>query len=81
MAKDDDMYGLVCKERFDKIEGMQEETLRILRGKNSDPGLVDDVRGLKKAYKKIVGGGIFIAAAVVIQILRIVGEWISGMAK
>lgn len=78
MTKDEEMYGIVCKERFDKIENMQEETLRILRGKNSDPGLVDDVRDLKKTYKRVVGGGIFILCTVFLQIIRSIGEWILG---
>jgi len=81
MPKDDEMYGLVCKERFDKMEGLQEETLQLLKGKDLDPGLVDEVRGLKKAYKRLVGGGIFIAAAITVQIVRSVGEWISGIIK
>jgi len=81
MPKDDDMYGLVCKERFDKMEGMQEETLRILRGKNGDPGLVDEVRALKKANKIIWGGGAFVLCAVVMQTIRIVAQWISGAIK
>jgi hypothetical protein len=63
------------------MEGLQEETLQLLKGKDLDPGLVDEVRGLKKAYKRLVGGGIFIAAAITVQIVRSVGEWISGIIK
>jgi len=81
MAKDEDMYGLVCRGRFDKMEEMQEETLRILRGKNSDPGLVDDVRELKKANKRIWAGGVFVLGAIVVQAVRIAVQLISGMVQ
>lgn len=83
MAKecDNQMYEIVCKERFDDMKELQQETLRILKGKNSDPGLVDDVRALKKAHKRIVGGGIFILCAFALQIVRVISDWISGVPK
>ena len=81
MAKDDEMYGLVCEKRFDKMEALQEETLRILKGKNGDPGLVDEVRTLKNTNKIMWSGGVFVLCAVVIQIFRVVAQWISGAIK
>jgi len=83
MAKECDnrMYGLVCRERFDRMESMQEETLRILRGVDSEPGLVDDVRGLKKANKRIWAGGVFILCAFVLEIVRAAWGWIERIVR
>jgi hypothetical protein len=81
MAEEKQMFGLVCKDQFDRIDKKLEETLRLLRGKNSEPGLVDDVRDLKKAYKRILGGGLFILAAFVVQIIRSLANWISGISQ
>lgn len=78
MAKDEEMYGLICKERFDKLEGLQVETLKILRGRNSDPGLVDEVRELKRSYKRIWAGSVFVVGAITIQVIRYAIHWISG---
>lgn len=82
MAKDEkEMYELICKDKFNELRGMQAETLRILKGENSKPGMVDDVRGLKKAYKRIIGGGIFVIAAIILQVIKFLGDWISGIVK
>ena len=72
MAKADDereMYDLVCKEKFDHIIKKQDEVLDLLRGKNSTPGLVEEVRGLKKVHRVIIGAITFILSVIVIQLI------------
>jgi hypothetical protein len=82
MAKDEkDMYELICRERFKELKEMQAETLRILKGEDTEPGLVDDVRGLKKSYKRIIGGGIFVLGAIILQAVRFIGDWLAGIFK
>lgn len=83
MAKENEqrMYELVCERRFDELKEMHAETQRILKGKDTEPGLVDDVRGLKKAYRRIIGGGIFVLAAIVVQLVRFIGDWLAGIFK
>jgi len=72
---DDKMYHLICKERFDKIDSKQDEVLGLLRGKNGDPGLLDDVRTLKNRWKVIYGT----AGAVALIVLRTVIVWVKDI--
>lgn len=67
MECDKEMYRLVCEKQFDKIEQLQTQTLELLRGKNGSPGLVDDVRGLKKVYTMLVGAVVFLVSVLLIQ--------------
>ena len=52
-SDDEKMYRLICKERFDNIDKSQQEIISLLRGKNGDPGLLDDVRDLKRRWTLI----------------------------
>jgi hypothetical protein len=72
MAKDDDMYELVCKEKFEHIIKQQEEVLGLLRGQNGTPGIVEEVRGLKRVYKAVVGA----VASILILVGGIAANWI-----
>ena len=54
MAKEE-MYELLCKDRFDRIDKTQEEMLAILRGHNGNAGLIEEVRWIKKIHKVIIG--------------------------
>ena len=74
----DEMYEVVCGKRFDKIDETQKEIINLLRGKNNSPGLVDDVRGLKKAYRSIIAAVIFIVCLVVTEVVPWVKEIIFG---
>jgi len=86
MAKDDDMYGLVCKERFDKM--LKEETLKTLRSlvckerfdEKSDPGLADEIRKLKNSRRRIWAAGV-ILGAIAVHITHIVAQLISGLLQ
>ena len=72
MAEDcnKDMYTLVCKERFDELgkglERNHKEIIDILKGKNGDPGLIDNVRDntrMRESLRKITW--LFVGAIVV----------------
>ena len=69
-VENDEMYTLVCKSRFDKMEKKQDEVLDLLRGKGDAPGLVDQVRKLDRAYKAIIGAIVFIISAFIVAIIR-----------
>ena len=71
MAKEEkEMYELICKSRFDSIDGKQDQVLDILRGKNSKPGLIDEVRTLKSRWAIIFGSLIVLFSALVTQLIR-----------
>jgi hypothetical protein len=78
---DQGMYDLVCKGRLDKIEQMQKETISLLRGKDGDPGLLDDVRNIKASHKRVVAGVALVVGAVVIQLLTLLVQWVVATAK
>ena len=77
MAKCDEgnMYPMICEPRFDKIDAKQEEILTVLKGRNGDPGVLDDVRNLKKWHKATLGFVIFIGSAFTLQVIRDVWTW------
>ena len=78
MTEDEKMYELICKDRFDKMEELQHETIGLLRGKNGDPGVLDDVRALKNAHRKIVATVIFVASAFLLQAIHATWVWAAG---
>lgn len=75
MAKTDDegMYDRICRPNFDEIKLGQKEILGLLRGKNGDPGLLDDVRTLKARWKVIYGTAAIVAVAAVKAVIA----WVS----
>ena len=66
----DKMYSLVCEKRFDSMEAKQDQVLDILRGKNSEPGLIEEVRTIKRRWKWIIGSGAVIVTALVTQLIQ-----------
>jgi len=52
-------YELVCKQQFDELKTDIREIRDLLKGKNGNAGVVDDVRGLKKFNKYICAAVIF----------------------
>ena len=71
MAKTEDgreMYELVCKEKFDFLIEKQDEVLGLLRGRNGTPGLVEEVRSIKKLHKLIIGVVGFVVSVIVVQL-------------
>lgn len=79
MAKerDGEMYELVCKDRFDKMETLQQEAISLLRGSNGDPGILDDLRAIKRAHRMIGGAVIFLSATIAVQFVEAIWSWIS----
>jgi len=73
------MYELICKGRFDKLETMHQETIDILRGKNGNPGLLDDVRKVTQSHKRVVGIIIFAGGAIALQLIGVGIEWIKAL--
>jgi hypothetical protein len=73
MPENDKMYELICKERFDKMEEMQKETLELLKGKDDKPGLVEQVRNLRNRWKYIFAAVIFLVANLCLQVI----EWVK----
>jgi hypothetical protein len=67
MDCDREIYETFCKDRFDKIEQTTDKTLDILRGQNGSPGLIHDVRNLKKVYKALVAGAVFLVTVLTVQ--------------
>ncbi len=78
MAKcdDDNMYPMVCEPRFDRIDEKQEEMLSLLRGRNGNPGVLDDVRNLKKWHKATLGFAVFVGSAFVLQVIGDLWTWV-----
>ena len=63
------LYELVCKQRFNEASEQRSEILRLLRGSNGNPGLVQDVSYLKRVYKTVVKALIFILGVFTAQVV------------
>ena len=72
MHSEEEFYDRFCKNHFTKIEEKQDQVLELLQGDNKTPGLVEEVRGLKKVYRAVVGA---IGAILVIIFAQAV-DWI-----
>ncbi len=72
---DEKMYNLICEKRFDNLDAKQDRILDLLKGKNGDPGLLDDVRTLKKRWVVIYGT----AGIVFITLLREILPWLLNL--
>jgi len=58
-------FSEICKPCFDELKRGNAEIIQLLKGKNGDPGLLDDVRQLKSRWKTIFAAiGVLFAAAV-----------------
>ena len=82
---DKEMYEMVCDGRFDKLENAieksHEETMAALKGTDTQAGICERVRVLEKAYSKIMAGGIFVLAAIGLQIISAAFGFIKGLFK
>lgn len=74
--KDCDMYETVCKDRFDKLEELHNETIGLIRGKNGTPGLVEEIHIMKRQSRAIIATGIFLGGAVMTQIIESLWKWL-----
>ncbi len=73
----EELYKLVCGKRFDKIDEAIKDIAGLLRGENDKPGLVEEVRSLKKFNKGVIGSVGFVVCVIVAQIIN----WISGWLR
>jgi len=67
MATEEKFYNQWCKPQFEDIQSSQKEILRLLRGKNGDPGLIDDVRDNTRFRTRILWGFGLVVTAVITQ--------------
>lgn len=79
--EENERYDEVCKPAFERMEKAQqrgnegtEEILRILKGQNGNPGLLDEVRDLKRFRRGIVGAFCFVLTVLFVQGIA----WIRG---
>jgi hypothetical protein len=75
MNEDEKMYEIICSKRFDKIDTQQQTTIDLIKGRNGNPGLLDDVRTLKAAHKKITATVVFVASALLLQAVHATWVW------
>lgn len=66
-----------AEKRFDQIDEQLAEITRLLRGRHMEPGLVDEVRMLKRAYNRLVACGSFLAVVIITQAV----DWIRVMVQ
>ncbi len=60
-------FGMVCEPKLDGLEAGQARIIDILRGKNGDPGLCDDVRNIKKTHRLLTAGIAFVLSVLTIE--------------
>ena len=72
--EEQERYTEVCKPAFDRLETeiarsnkTSDEILRILKGRNGDPGLLDEMRDMKRFRNGILGTLGFILATLFTQ--------------
>jgi len=68
--KEEKMYELVCKEKFDRLLKGQDEIIKVLKGTNTTPGLCEQIRIVKARQKTWIGGVIFVLSITVAQFIR-----------
>ena len=73
-----EMYDRFCKDRFDKMDKQFDKVDKkldnyidimfgLLKGSNGNPGVMDDVRDLKKINRAMTGAIVFLISTLVIQ--------------
>lgn len=76
--KDTEMYETVCRERFDELVNGQKEVLAILRGRNGEAGLLDDMRAIKRGFRAVLAVVWFVLCAVGTQLIHALSIWLAG---
>ena len=67
-------FNEICKPCFDELKKGNAEILQILKGKNGDAGMLDDVRQLKSRWKAIFTAIGVLFGALIVQIIA----WIAS---
>ena len=75
--KDCGMYGLLCKERFDKIDKMQDKILSVLKGDGEKAGLCEQVRSNKKVCNILIAVIGLLSTAIIVRGVDLIFEWIK----
>ena len=70
-------FNEICKPCFDELKQGNAEILRLLRGRNGDPGLLDDVRQLKSRWKTIFAAIGVLFSAIAVQFVH----WVWGIFR
>jgi len=72
--EEQEIYNLVCKDKFNNIEKTMKENhmevIGLLRGQNSNTGIIDEVRSLKKFNKCFLGVAVFVLSILAVQMVR-----------
>lgn len=63
------MYNLVCEKQFKTLTQKQDEMLALMRGHNSNPGLLDEVRSIKKVHHAFYAGFILVLSTILVQVI------------
>ena len=69
----------ICKPCFDELKKGNAEIIALLKGKNGDPGLLDDMRIMKKVVRGVIAAGVFIVCGFGIQIIHSAWGWITSL--
>ena len=77
MPNNEEFYDRWIDPQFRQIHDKQDEILRLLRGDNGDPGLIDDVRDNTKFRYKFVSGIKWLTATVISAVITFV-VWVFG---
>ncbi len=64
------LYKMICGKRFDKIDKNLEGISELLKGKNGDAGLIEEVRGLKRFHKYVIGAACFLVMTGIAQLIH-----------
>jgi len=66
-----EMYDRFCKDRFDKLEAKldsySDTMCALLKGSNGNPGVLADVRDLKRTYRAMIGAIVFLIGVLATQ--------------
>jgi len=68
-------FNEICKPRFDELVKGNREIIELLKGKNGDPGLLDDVRQLKSRWRSIFAAIGILFTAIIAQTIH----WVWGL--
>ena len=63
------MYSLVCEKQFHNLTQKQDEMLALMRGHNSQPGLVQKVESIRKVHHALYAGAILVLSTILVQVI------------
>jgi len=78
MAVEKDFYKLVCKDRFDTIDGKLDSICTLLKGDGEKPGFAERLRTIERRHKVIIRACCVAVGAVFVQFIIWVRGWFGG---